>query len=162
MRKIVIMLLCLILVGCDEKTVYVDMLTYDIDMSGYIAMKDIKDDHFVGIMPEEMLEAKDEGGSGIFYMGNIDCVRCQNIVGILEEVATDMDMTINYINTANDISPVKEELISTFYDHLPEDEKGEKEIRLPLVTCIKNGKVLDTLIGEKDYDTYRALFELLV
>ena len=153
--------MCLILSGCAKETVYVDMLTYNIDMSGYLTMKDISDHHFVGIMPEEMLEAMDKGGSGIFYMGNIDCVHCQNIVAILEEIAEEKDMTINYINTANSIAPIEDELIEVFGDYLPENEQGEKEIRIPFVIAIRNGKVIDALCGEKSSDEYAALFDIL-
>ena len=70
--KRVFIILCLILslVACTEKMIYIELDDYPIDMTGYIGMTD--DHHFSGLMPEEMLRCKEEGGSGIFYMGNTD------------------------------------------------------------------------------------------
>lgn len=159
-RLVFFIALILLLVGCDDKTNYIAIDSYRIDMSGYVGLN--KDGHnFVGVMPEEMLRIIDEKGSGIFYIGSIYCAHCQNVANILDEVAKTNDMTINYINAANDMTPYLQEMIDVFYDFLYEDKDGDKEIQMPMVISIKNGKVLNCLIGEHPYDEYDELFKTL-
>ena len=156
-RLFIILCLILSLVACTEKMRYIELDDYPIDMTGYIGMTD--DHHFSGLMPEEMLRCKEEGGSGIFYMGNTGCIHCQNTVSIIEKVASDLNLDIYYINTANGIARFEDQLLGLFEGRLMKNDQGKEELRLPMVFTLQNGDLKDVIIGETTYEDLKKVME---
>ena len=73
MKKITGLLLTLLLaislLGCSkEEAQFIEITSFDVDMSGYEGMPSTNH-HFRGITPEEFMRVYEEDGSGIFYIG---------------------------------------------------------------------------------------------
>ena len=100
MKKIFVVLIMLLSVfGCSKtepekvEINYLDMPSvYKADMSDYPGMKAF-DHNFIGISAEELLNARRNGGSGLFYLGYNDCHYCREAVRYLNEVAKENEPT---------------------------------------------------------------------
>lgn len=91
--------------------------------------------------------------TNILVIGQTSCTYCIKAKPILNEVASEYDVTINYLNMTN----LSEDESSKFNDSL--DYLKDNEWGTPLTLIIKNGKVIDSANGLLDKDGYVELFK---
>ena len=86
-------------------------------------------------------------------IGQTSCTYCIKAKPILNEVAKEYGITINYLNMTN-LNEEEAEKFRNSLDYLKNEEWGT-----PLTLIIKNGKVIDTANGLLDKDGYVELFK---
>lgn len=154
MKKFLVSLLVLLIcVGCSSnketpKYTY-DIKTKQVDMSGYEGVNSTQH-KFVGVTVQELFNCIDEKSSGVFYLGRTNCGCCQTCVQYLNRVATELDMTIYYIDVYDPDMPLTDtelcdKLREYIYDILDEVD-GQKELQTPTVFNVINGKLTDSII----------------
>lgn len=155
MRKVFIVLISLfILCSCADKPKNngFEIECEDYDMSVY---KDVpKDSCFKKIKITEIDRCIKEKGSGIFYLGYIDCVFCQSMVWLMNEVGQELGVTIYYIDAFDEEEPYfdyEDMYIEDLYDTLDEED-GEKIVMTPHVFTIINGNIKDSQISSNFWD----------
>ena len=93
---------------------------------------------------KETIRLFDEKGSGVVYYGYVGCPWCERAVVELNKVMLKYDVPAYYVDAA--VSPNHDDylnLTNNFGDILDTDEEtGEKEMYVPFVVGIKNGKVV--------------------
>lgn len=164
MKKLLVLLMgiLLVLTGCsNEEKNYVEISSFDVDMSGYEGMS-ATDHHFRGITPEEFIRVYEEDGTAVFYIGYTECPNCQSSVATFEEAATETDATIYYLD------PYSEEYdffaymddLTTILDPILRHEDGQAIIYTPHIFAMVNGEFKTSLIGNGDkLDEVIALIE---
>lgn len=155
MKKALVVLLCLfILCSCSEKPKDngFEIYTEDIDMSLYEGVE--KESCFKKTIITEIDRCLKEGGSGVFYLGYVDCAYCQSMVRYLNEVALELGVTVYYVDAFDEQEPYfdhQDMYIEDLYTVL-EEEDGEKVVYTPHVFTIINGRVASSQISAKDWD----------
>lgn len=99
---------------------------------------------------EKILKSKD---TNIVVVGQTTCSYCMKAKPILDKVAVDKKLKINYINV-NVLEGDDRTNFNQSLDYLKNNEWGT-----PLTLIIKNGEVVDAANGLLDYDGYVKLFE---
>lgn len=160
MKKIYIcLLLVLLLTGCTDKKekespLYLDMpSSYKVDMSEYNGLKAF-DHQFVGVGVEEIFNALDNKGSGIFYLGYETCPFCNETIALVNEVAKETNQTIYYVNVyalEPDFLGQYDKFLEVFDNYLLENDAGEKALYTPLYIFIYNGEIVKFETGLPDY-----------
>lgn len=89
----------------------------------------------------------------ILVIGQTSCTYCIKAKPILNQVISDKNVKINYLNIT-ELSEEDTEKFSDSLDYLKDNEWGT-----PLTLIIKGGKVIDSANGLLDYDGYVELFE---
>lgn len=175
MKKIVPILILLLLCGCASKPAesesksktntsnYCGDNTKDAacsieepaDMSGYEDF-DGKDSRFAQATMKEALALFKEGKSGILYFGYPKCPWCIDALPVMNEIAKEDGLTIQYIRTRDDDKKLmyseeeKKELISYTEKYLNKDDEGDYQIFVPFVVVVKEGKAISGHIGTVD------------
>lgn len=155
MKKIIFLIVCLLsLSACQTKIIdnEFEIKTEDVDMTYYFGVQ--KDNCFKKVKITEMDRCLKEGGSGIFYLGYIDCNFCQSMVRYLNDVALELGVTVYYIDVYDkdeSYFDYSEMYIEDLYDYL-EEEDGEKVVYTPHVFTIVNGKIDKSQVSFKDWD----------
>lgn len=154
MKKIVLVLTALLtLVSCGkqeqeiDKTVtitnFVELNTYDADMSGYKWLYD-SEPAFTEITLEESIRIFKEEGSGILYYGYVGCPWCERAVPILNKVAKETGVTVYYINVHFQTTmEAYNELMTYISPILEKDSEGEPVFKVPEVIAVKDGEITD-------------------
>ena len=91
--------------------------------------------------------------TNIVVVGQTSCTYCIKAKPILNEVASEYGVTINYLNVTN-LSDEESNKFNDSLDYLKDNEWGT-----PLTLIIKNGKVIDSANGLLDKDGYIDLFK---
>ena len=91
--------------------------------------------------------------TNILVIGQTSCTYCIKAKPILNKVADDYKIDINYLN----ITKLEEEELNKFNDSL--DYLKDNNWGTPLTLIIKNGEVIDSANGLLDYDGYVELFK---
>lgn len=159
MKKIItILLILLCLVGCSKEEYPSPDLnneftleTYLADMSGYQNLKSTGH-MFKGTTVSELKRTIDEKGYGVFVLSRTSCSHCQLAMQYLNEVASNLDVYIYYIDAESDIYPILgtdnyDVLFEVLEPVLEKDEDGEKTIQTPDVFTIVNGEITANQIG---------------
>lgn len=173
MKKIVPVLILLLLCGCASKPAesksktntsnYCGDNTKDAacsieepaDMSGYEDF-DGKDSRFAQATMKEALALFKEGKSGILYFGYPKCPWCIDALPVMNEIAKEDGLTIQYVRTRDDDKKLmyseeeKKELISYTEKYLNKDDEGDYQIFVPFVVVVKEGKAISGHIGTVD------------
>jgi len=153
-RLLVLLLIVLLLSGCQkEKPIKndFDIETYEVDMTYYSGVT--SNNCFEGTSFEELKRCVEEKGSGIFYLGYIECPFCQSTVRYLDDVAMSLNVKVYYIDAYSDKYPFitngnLDSFIELMYDYLPYDEEDDRKVALtPHVFTIINGKVAQSQIS---------------
>lgn len=188
MRKIKILALLLIVLlgGCQKKEKAVPEFPYEvhsekIDMSGYSGLSSTQH-NFRLVSIEELYRTIDEKSSGVFYLATTSCGCCQNITRYLSEVASELGVTVYYIDAfdpENDLSTreANERLVSYIEPIMGLDDNGNKVVLTPHLIVVTNGELSGSQIcydglGISDIsldrnirkleDVYRSLLEPFV
>ncbi len=171
MKKLFIALIILLLLtGCQsEEEVYVPEMTViekarDVDMSVYQDMVDYGH-AFKEITADEMLDVIENGGSDIFYLGSDSCGVCQFLVRYMQEAASSLGVTIYYVDVYSDedgFADAYDRAYEMLYDVLEEYE-GEKAFQTPHVFVVKDGEIIDSLVGALEgYDGTDATADIMI
>lgn len=91
--------------------------------------------------------------ANILVVGQTSCTYCIKAKPILNKIADEYNVTINYLNITN----LSEEEINKFNESL--DYLKENEWGTPLTLIIKDGKVIDSANGLLDNEGYIELFK---
>ena len=161
-------------------------ITYTIpDMSDYRNMEDTEH-HFREISFESLIEIFRQKKTAIVWLSRINCMYCQNAVWIMNKAAEDAGISPYYVDAQKPISEtggkeendrLYDELCGYIYDALLPDETGKRDLYIPLLLNIQNGKLIryhtaltdsfslsksDTLSEEEVqelYDIYRTVID---
>ena len=168
MRKFLVIGLCLlVLSGCDKKPdvlkPYVDPLVEFMpvaDISGYKNMPNTSNLVKKGSL-EIINQLYKEKRDFVFYIGHDYCAWCMDLFPVLMDVINEYDLTVIYVNDAEEFdkgifeSNIFSSFIDNFYDYLEYDENYEKELYVPFVVFVREGKVIFSNIGTVDnHDAY--------
>lgn len=166
MKKVIIVIACILLVGCGSKeanditkfkeeyeSLNESNVPLQVDHETKLTYLDTK-------QVVEFLEKK----TGIIYFGFPSCPWCRNAIPVLLQVAKEKNMTVYYYDSSN--IPAEEEddfskVMSILYDHLTENEEGEKTLYVPDIYFLKNGQIVGNHLGtvESQTDPHIALTE---
>ena len=169
MKKIIIMLISILLVGCTTSN---DIARFKEEYEA------LNDENIKVIVDEEVVvnyvdekETYDflTNGTGIIYFGLANSHECRNVVPSLFEVAKENNLVVNYYDTNRFSSKGDEEIetetfskiIELLYYHLKEDTEGNKVLFVPDVYYVKDGEIIDHHLGtiDKKEDSTVALNE---
>jgi thiol-disulfide isomerase/thioredoxin len=92
-------------------------------------------------------------GTNIIVIGQSTCTYCIKAKPILNKIIKDKNVKINYLNLT-ELSETDSEKFKGSLKYLSENDWGT-----PLTLIIKNGEVIDSANGVRDYDGYIELFE---
>ena len=184
MKKLLIVLMLVLLYSCSNnpgKPRYTyDIQSETVDMSAYEGVLSTKH-NFRSIVADEFFNAYDNKSSGIFYLGRSNCNCCQTITKYLSEVASEMGVTVYYMDAYNQKQPITEKetfnKMLEYMNPILNEEDGEKVLLTPHVFTLINGKYVGSQIchDNLDFDNnpteqqintlkdiYRAMFEPFV
>ena len=91
--------------------------------------------------------------ASILVIGQTTCGYCIKAKPILNQIAIDKNVVINYLNMTK-LSDSEKEKFTTKLDYF----KDNPEWGTPLTLIVKNGEVIDSANGLLDYDGYVDLF----
>lgn len=137
-KSLVLIMLCLMLVACTSGTNI---------MEGYKGFTK-KDHHFTTKDHNEIIDDITSYEPGIYYLGFAQCPWCIALVPVFEEVATEHDMTITYLNTRDDkykADTPSTSRLNDFIATLPEDMQNQGSV--PFIISISKDKVVKTHLG---------------
>lgn len=92
--------------------------------------------------------------TNILVIGQTTCGYCIKAKPILNQIAIDKNIKINYLNITK-LSDEEKNKFTKYLDYFSENT----EWGTPLTLIVKNGKVVDSANGLLDYDGYVSLFE---
>ena len=153
MKKLLILLIVFVLFGCSnaDKVEYTyEIQSEKVDMSAYKGVNSTNH-QFRLITPSELFNCIDNKSSGVFYLGRDNCGCCQKICRYLNETASELGVTIYYIDVFNEKEPLtikanQDKLYEYMNEILGIDDSGEKVLLTPHVFSVVNGKFYDSLI----------------
>lgn len=145
-------------VGCDvtsecEKWEKADMSAYENFMDS---------DHvFLSIDMATGNELLQSDGTSVIYYGFATCPWCVELLPILNDVAKENGMNVEYVNVRPegtdssfdirlDTNPDYVKLKELVSDYLPVNDEGVKRLSVPFVFFVSNGEIIDTHIGTLD------------
>ena len=150
MKKFLFVLTILLLCsGCSrsEEDIHFtyDIVSKDVDMSGYEGVNSTQH-MFKRVTVQELFNCIDKGSSAPFYLGRTNCGCCQTCVKYLNQVASELGVTVYYIDVYDPDMPLTDqdlcdELRVYIYDILENDEDGEKALQTPTMFSVINGNV---------------------
>jgi predicted bacteriocin transport accessory protein len=97
-----------------------------------------------------------KNSTGILYIGYPTCPWCRNIIPVLLNVGINNNETIYYVNSKKlkqDDIDVYNELINLLGDYLRVDSQGNKVLYVPDVYFIKDGKIVGHHLGSVSSQT---------
>lgn len=156
MKRIAILFLALSLFGCADNSVPRNKENVcslakpgtcvegkKADMSSYEEFTvEAKDHRFIKRNMEDVLTAFKEKKSGIFYFGFSTCPWCIEALPIMNEVASQKDLLIEYIDIKEKPESLDEqvqELGSYASEFIEKDEEGKFDLYVPLVLVVEKG-----------------------
>ena len=177
MKKLLIVLatLLVILAGCggetkkpSEPVVISPVDSFDVDMSKYHNMSSTNH-QFMGITPQTFLDFLKNNGTGIVYVGYDTCPVCNQAVSIMNEVASELGVTIYYLDCYNPINPLIDYIDEFIAATRPilDVRDGEPVVLTPHLMTIVDGEFVDSEIGigglepetnEDDYQKVKARY----
>lgn len=89
----------------------------------------------------------------ILVLGQTTCSHCIKVKPILGTISKEYGITINYLDIIK-LSDEERSKFTKYLEYLQSNDWGT-----PLTLIVKNGKVLDSVNGELDYDGYVELFK---
>lgn len=154
MKKIfclfLVLLICCSCTENESKVNYTyDIVTKAVDMSGYEGVNSTIH-MFKGVTVDQLYNTIDNDSSAVFYLGRTNCECCQTCIKYLNEVATDLGVTVYYIDVYDKEMPIEtDEEIQKLTDYLLPilaEVDGEKELQTPTVFSVINGELKNSLI----------------
>ncbi|NME45188.1 transporter accessory protein [Faecalicoccus pleomorphus] len=118
-----------------------------------------KDDWFIALTMEDMLQKLEDQEDGVYYFGYEDCPWCLDAAPVLKEVAQEHQKEVYYIKTRDEDHNLlyddeqKERIINYLGEYMETNEDGQLTLYVPMVVEMKDGKVKNSHIGTVDsYD----------
>ena len=167
-KKLIVLFLALMMLGCSEKTMGKVTITNDIEMksrpatmTGYAFLEEEKAD-FELISMKEATRLFEEGGSGILYFGKVKCRWCQRAVPELNAVALEAGIPILYVDVDVPFTQeVYDKLEPYIQETFPMDDDGNPTFYAPSVIGVKDGKLTTWHValvkGYKPADDYTPM-----
>lgn len=172
MKKLILLLMALCLVGCtttkeeDKKNTACGdegstscSLEESADMSDYENFIN-KDNQFIKSDMPSVLSILEKKQNAVVYFGFPKCPWCVEALPILNDVAKQQGIEILYVQTRDNdkkslISDEEKKTIMEYTDKfLDKNEEGNKQFYVPFVITIEDGKVTAGHVGTVDgYDT---------
>lgn len=146
-KLIALLLIVLAVTACTSKP---STSKPDDFMSGYEGFNKT-DHHFVQESAEDFITNLENKKSGIYYLGFDTCPWCIALVPVLEEVATDANQKINYLDAQGVDFKGNEELgsrLDTFIKSLPTDQQNNGYV--PFLIAISPSGSIKTHLGTVD------------
>lgn len=148
MKKLLIVLLAFLLIGCSKQIEY-DYPTGEVaDMTGY---NGLVSQQFYKCTVDELFELVEAKKTIVVYFGYDSCVWCNCLVPVLNEVSIEKEVPVYYINhhdTANyENIEGMEKVNELLKDFLSTDEDGKLAFYFPTVVYIQLGEVIDVHVG---------------
>lgn len=181
MKKVLILFICLILVGCGVKeNKKIELKTDETKTENTIGIQKFKEEYEAlnesSVKVEidtntkldylEVYEVIDllKNKTGIIYFGFPTCPWCRNIIPILFNVAIDNDETIYYFNPQElrqTTDSKFDEIMSILDEYLETNSDGKKVLYVPDVYFVKEGKIVGHFLGSvpSQINPYEALNE---
>ena len=159
MKKILITILLILLCACNSSN-KTPKYTYEIqsdpvDMSSYEGVISTKH-NFRSIVVSEFYNCIDNESSGIFYLGRSNCGCCQTVTKYLSEVASELGVTIYYLDAYNQKEPLTEEKnymkLMEYMKSILKEEDGEKVLLTPHLFTVINGKYVGSQVCYDNLD----------
>lgn len=138
-KRILLVLLVLLLTACSSSKSNI--------MQGYQGFNKT-DHHFVTKDYVEIINDITSYKPGIYYMGFKECPWCIALVPVFEEVATDFDSEIVYLNTRDDkYSKDTQEMerLNAFITSLPKELQNDGKV--PFIISISKSGEIKTHLG---------------
>ncbi len=155
MKKIISSLLILLMLsGCtsteETSTITyensVELATFEVDMSSYQNMH-YRDHEYLGISTQDAIKLLEEDGTGVLFLGYAGCGACNTAVPVLNEVAKDTGIKVNYVEADKINEADFNQFVEVYNDYLESSSNGEKTIFTPAVYIIVDGEVKAFQIG---------------
>lgn len=157
MKKIVVMVLCtLLLVGCGNKVVEkTDAERFKEEYEALNGTQNLVDMHLDADIKIKYVSTQEavnllKEGTGIIYFGFPRCPWCRNAVPVLLDVAKENHLEVAYLDPSglrNSDDELFSQIMGILYEHLQEDENGQKTLYVPDVYFIKEGKIVGHQLG---------------
>lgn len=140
MKKKIILILTVILmlVGC-TKSIDIELNAKKADMSEYVLLKD-ENHAFLKLTLKESLRLFSEDGTGMLYLGFVNCPWCNRAVPILNDAAKESEAAVYYVDMYGD--DVNKEDINILIVNISSLLGEDGSLSVPLVIAIKNGNIV--------------------
>ena len=178
MKKILIVLLCLLLFSCSSNSSKTnttpeypyEIVSKQVDMSSYEGVSSTAH-NFRAITVSELFNTIDNKSSGIFYLGRSNCGCCQTVCKYISQAATKAGVTVYYIDVYNQDEPLtdpelQDKLLKYMYEIANTDENNEKVLLTPHVFSVVNGEFYGSQVCydnlELDYNPTDKQVEALI
>lgn len=105
---------------------------------------------------QEAIAMVQEEQDSVIYFGYPDCPWCQEILPLLQEVATASQKDVYYVQTRDEAKELlytneeKEQFIPYLRAYMKQDDEGVYQLYVPLVIRIQDGKVSGGHLGSVD------------
>jgi len=154
MKKVLI-LICLLLVGCkanfESQSLELKEEYEELNNSGIVV--NIDEEVKVKILTNENVIEFLNNDTGIVYFGFPSCPWCRNILPVLIDEMIENDKILYYVNIRNLKSEVKEKVQNYLSDYLVTDSLGNTIFYVPDVYAIKDGKIQSHHLGSVSSQT---------
>lgn len=123
-------------------------------MSGY----QIESAHFYSISYDELLKMLEDDKTFIVYLGYENCPWCDELVPILDEVCSDYEIDIYYVDVNSEESLANKEGLKRLTEIVDQrNENDELILFFPSILFVKEGEIINQHIGTvSGHDTYIA------
>lgn len=157
MIKKIVSILFILLMLCSCNTVKPDfnsgfsIETYKCDMSHYKGVNSVNHS-FVGTTVKELNKTIIEKGYGAFVLSRESCEHCQMVMQLIDKAATDLGVTVYYIDGESDIYPIVNtpdyDLLDSLLKPIEEpDDEGEIYLQTPHFFTVVDGKFQESILG---------------
>lgn len=110
---------------------------------------------FKEIDSSEFVKLFNDSKLSVVYMGREDCTYCVQFAPLLKQTVEEYDYTLHYIDINKVPYGSEEARLIQELDPFLEESFGTT----PLLVFIKDGKILDELVGGTDYESLEILLE---
>lgn len=145
MKKLLIVFIILtLLCSCTKKVIYDDPQGNISDMTAY---NNLQTDRFYDLTIDDFLDLIEEEKTFIAYFGYEECPWCNDLLPTLNEVATEKDLKIYYIDfhAQENMDNIEglEKIKDLSADYLQQDEQGQLKLYFPTVFYVRKGKIVE-------------------
>ena len=155
-KLLLIFIAAVMLAGCQKKVIAYDQPQGNVSDVSYF---DIADEHFYDITFDEVLSLIEEKKTFITVIGHEGCKWCEELFPILDEICSEKEMNVYYLDTLSDDNTAQYDAGS--YDKLAElcadfttRDEGEVVIWAPSIIYVQLGKVIN--VHEGTVNTHNA------
>lgn len=151
MKKILLIILCLVLFGCKSNDIKQFKEEYERLNNNYIEVNIDLDNQITYLNSQEVVDFL-KNDTGIILFGNETDAKTRSIIETLLLIAQDNDLDLVYYNPSTYENNKEEfaEIIGVIGNYLPINQDGEKLLRTPDVYFVDNGNLVGNFYGSVD------------